>query len=143
MFYFAQDLLLKVKQKLLFNINKKLIMNAKIKKGLNRDEYSGIFLQTFKEYKTLKQNEPELNKTELKKLGFFMALMDDAKTVFNKTKLEIIDFFSWFHYIFVENNFDENIESWTFIETLKNIIQFQIEEIESVQNINNLNQEIL
>ena len=118
-------------------------MNTKIKKGLNRDEYSDIFFQTSEEYITLQQNEPELNKTELKKLNLFMGLMDDAKTVFNKTKPEIINFFSWFHHIYVENNFDENIKSWTFIETLKNIILFNIEEIESIQNTNNLNQEIL
>ncbi|MDD7914088.1 hypothetical protein H9I45_00920 [Polaribacter haliotis] len=118
-------------------------MNTIIKKELSKDELSDIFFQTLTDYSTLKQKEAELNQNDIEKLSLFLALMDDAKIIFSKKMPDINDFFEWFHHIYVERNYDKNIENWTFIESLENIIKFEIEEIQTSKTINNLNSKTL
>ena len=98
-------------------------------KQLLREKLSDNFFQKLTEYTDLIKREQELSPVEAEKLKHFQFLTKCANTVFDNGDMNVEEFFGYFHQIYIERTLDSEIDTWTFIQSLENILLFEIEEI--------------
>ncbi len=98
------------------------------------DKAFNQFFENLEYYADLIKNKNNLEKSEKEKLKEFKKLRDAAEFIGREKGITGDDYLQWICHIYIRRIVDKNVDEWSFIDSFRNTILFDIEELYEIHD---------